>query len=131
MKKWSVKVFGIAAVGVLVCLLGMDQAGAWNQADLDKLLETGFCRECNLARANLREARLVSAHVQESNLGGADLSGANLSEADLPGADLSGADLSGADLSGADLNMAWWTDGRRCDYGSIGRCKCRLEGLGL
>lgn len=106
MKKWSMKVFGIAAVGVLVCLLGMDQAGAWNQADLDKLLETGFCRECNLARADLSRAKLLSVDVQGSNLGMANLSGADLREAKLGGVDLSGADLSGAYLSGADLYMA-------------------------
>ncbi len=63
MKKWSVKVFGIAAVAAMVCLLGIWQAGAYDLDDLSRLLATNSCNYCNLTRANL---------------GGADLSGADL-----------------------------------------------------
>lgn len=54
---------GIAAVAALTCSLIIGQAGAFKQEDVNKLLDTNGCRNCDLS--------------------GAILTGATLSEADL------------------------------------------------
>ena len=118
MKTWTKKILMLSANVAVVCLLGIGQAGAWNQADLDKLLETKECKGCDLSGALL----------YGEDLSGADLRGANLLAAQMPGANLSDANLSGANLHQADLtnaNLIWatWTDGRQCSEGSIGECK--------
>ena len=118
MNTWTKKIWAISAMAAVVCLLGIGQAGAWNQADLDKLLETKECKGCDLSGALL----------YGEDLSGADLVGANLLAAQMPGANLSDANLSGANLHQADLtnaNLIWatWNDGRRCAEGSIGECK--------
>jgi uncharacterized protein YjbI with pentapeptide repeats len=82
MNIWNKKLFTIAAMAALVCLLGMGRAWAWNQADLDKLLDTNACRGCDLSGALL----------YGEDLSGVDLAGANLRGAQLPGANLLGAD---------------------------------------
>ncbi len=87
----------------MLCLLFIAQGWAYEQADLDKLLETNACIGCDLTYAKL--------------------AGANLAGADLESAELGGAYLSGANLSWAKLSMANWIDGRRCAKGSIGECK--------
>ena len=76
----------------------------------------------NLSKANLSWAFLSQANLSRSNLNNANLSNANLSRADLRGANLAGADLRHADLSKADLREAIWTDGRKCNLHSIGKC---------
>ena len=62
--------------------LGTSPSYAYSQSDLDRLLETRECPECDLSDADLSDANLRRA------------TGANLSGADLTGA--KGADLSGA-----------------------------------
>ncbi len=99
MNTWSRKIWAITAMAALGCLLTIVQAGAWNQADLDMLLETNACSGCNLS--------------------GANLTGANLLAAQLPGANLSGANLTNANLTWA----TWTTEGRQCAEVSIGECK--------
>ena len=66
--------------------LGTSPSYAYSQSDLDRLLTTRKCPECDLS--------------------GADLEGADLSEANLKGAILSDAILSDAILSDADLSFA-------------------------
>ena len=97
MKKWSIMIFGIVAMTSLVCLMSMGIVGAYDQDDLDRLLNTGSCSAC-------------------------DLSDANLFRADLSGANLFGVNLFATNLSGANLTGATWTDGRICAEGSIGQC---------
>lgn len=85
--------------------------------DLNRLLATGQCVQCDLSRAglvlsdlagaDLEGADLVGANLSQANLSGANLRGANLSSASLYGANLSGADLRGANLAGADLREAY------------------------
>ncbi|MBA4417234.1 MAG: pentapeptide repeat-containing protein [Syntrophus sp. (in: bacteria)] len=114
----------------------------FNQADLDKLLETKKCQWCDLGNADLSGAQLSGADVSGANLYGANLSKANLSGANLSAAYLHSADLSWANLSdaylreanlngailsnvnltGADLSEATWTNGSKCDKGSINQC---------
>jgi uncharacterized protein YjbI with pentapeptide repeats len=84
--------------------------------NVDKLIETKSCPECDLSDANLSGANLSGAilfltnlsdaDLTNANLYGADLQAANLTEANLTGADLTGADLAETDLTGANLEGA-------------------------
>ena len=85
------------AMVLLIGMLCVSGAHAWNEAQLQLLKTTNSCPNC-------------------------DLSGADLSYANLNNANLSGADLSGADLSGAILSGATWTDGSLCRKASYGEC---------
>jgi uncharacterized protein YjbI with pentapeptide repeats len=69
--------------------------------NIEILLDTNRCYDCNLAGADLSGKNLEEADLEE-----ADLSNALLQNADLEGANLKGANLSGADLSDADLSEA-------------------------
>lgn len=71
-------------------------AHAFKQEDVDRLLETGACKNCDLSGANLEgmDLKYISA-------GGSSLRNANLSNTDLRGANLYKTDLQSADLSGA------------------------------
>ena len=72
-------------VGCLL-LMGLSLQGCGLfKSDLDKLLETKECQECDLSGANLTEARLDGA-----NLTGASLKEANLTDAVLFAANLDG-----------------------------------------
>ena len=99
--------FQVAVVTVMLSVLLVGGASAFNEADLQKLKKTHKCPHCDLSNVDLHDETLC----------GADLSGANLSWARLLFANLSVASLSGADLSGAT-----WTDGTKCKEGSIGTC---------
>lgn len=80
----------------------IDEVRAFN---INRLLTTNLCPDCNLAGADLRGAHLIGA-----DLSGADLSGADLSWVNLEGADLTKANLEGADLTGAFLTNAILVD---------------------
>ncbi len=139
MMKHSGRFLAVTAMAALVCLLTIGQAGAWEQDDLDKLIETNACENCNLSGVEL-----ISRDLENAQLSGADLSDAKLTSANLDNADLSGTDLRSATLinasfiaanlrdatnvdsanfTGADLSGATWTDGRQCKPNSIGQCK--------
>lgn len=125
------------AMVLLIGMLCVSGAHAWNEAQLQLLKTTNSCPNCdltganlsyanlnnaNLLGANLRTAHLYKAHLYKANLSGANLLGANLYRANLLGADLSGANLTGADLrdammistnlTGANLNGADLTGAR-------------------
>ena len=56
---------------------------AFDEGDLEQLLEKNSCRECDLRGADLREAKLrgadlVGSMLQKARLGGAKLDGARL-----------------------------------------------------
>jgi uncharacterized protein YjbI with pentapeptide repeats len=104
--------------------------------NVDKLIETKSCPECDLSDANLTGADLTGANLgrailfltnlsdadlTNANLYGADLQAANLTEANLTGADLTGADLAEADLTGANLTDAILDDVIGADFtGALG-----------
>ncbi|BAZ91009.1 TPR domain protein [Raphidiopsis curvata NIES-932] len=90
--------------------LGTSPSYAYSQSDLDRLLETRKCPECDLSYADLKFAHLRSANLRGAKLQGADLSNAKLKNADLTGADLVGTHFRGADLTGADLRCAAGAD---------------------
>jgi uncharacterized protein YjbI with pentapeptide repeats len=90
---------------------------AENLSDLNQLLGTKKCSQCdlsssglvmaNLTGADLKQANLISANLSQANLIGADLSGADLTGASLNGANLTGANLTGANLTGTDLRNSY------------------------
>jgi len=72
-------------------------------SDLNQLLNSKKCSQCDLSDAGLVQANLVGSDLSQANLAGANLSQANLKGADLRGANLAGASLHGANLAGANL----------------------------
>ena len=120
----------------------------WRNCLLDRLhAESGDLRGATLNNARLREARLSGTNLSHGDLQYADFSGADLSYTDLSGALMKGTELRGSDLSNADLtntdlsfanltganlggaditttrfDNAIWTDGVRCEVGSVGGC---------
>lgn len=89
------------SLGVMREVLVPLRANAENLQQIQQLLSTRECQQCDLSNAGL-----VLSNLQGANLTGADLSRANLSQANLMNADLSGANLSGASLNGANLTGA-------------------------
>jgi len=95
-----------AASLLLAAVLGV--AGAADPRAVDRLLETGDCKGCDLSGADLRGrdldgAKLRGATLRDARLAGARLRGADLRQADLRGVRLHAVDITGADLRGADL----------------------------
>ena len=83
-------------VALPLTLLVASPANAFDPDQLQQLLTTNFCSQCDLSGADLSNKNLTDAH-----LGGANLQNANLSGATLDGADLSGADFTDANVTGA------------------------------
>ena len=109
---WMGRILLVCAVLAGAVMLA-GEAGAFNQADVERLVSTRQCPNCDLSEANLRGADLT----------GANLTGAILNRARLYKANLTGAILTGANLNGAGLADATWTDGSTvCQISSIGRC---------
>ncbi len=78
------------------------------QENIDLLIKTNQCVDCNLAGADLNRLNLSGADLRGADLSNAtfflaDLSNANLSRAILRGTQFGGADLADADLRKADL----------------------------
>ncbi|MFM6203890.1 MAG: pentapeptide repeat-containing protein, partial [Planktothrix sp.] len=85
-------VMGLIGLGVSLPVL------AERQRDVERLMSTNQCQQCDLSGSNLAEAKLEGADLLGANLEKANLRGANLKGADLSSANLIEADLSGADL---------------------------------
>ena len=77
------------------------QVSAFDPADLQRLLDTNYCRTCDLSNVNL-----VNGYLKGVDLKGANLKGAKLHFAFLRYADLEGDALQGANLKGAKLHFA-------------------------
>jgi tetratricopeptide (TPR) repeat protein len=95
----------LVAVIVLLTTIAMP-AQAENLSDLNQLLGTKKCSQCDLSNAGLVQADLMGSDLAGANLAEANLSQANLKGANLQGADLSGTSLYGANLTGANLTNA-------------------------
>ncbi|PTN33015.1 hypothetical protein C6366_15345 [Desulfonatronum sp. SC1] len=106
MNIWSRKIWAITAMAALGCLLTIGAAGAYDQDDLDKLLQTNECRKCDLSGVRLNGADLSRADLTGVDLTGAMMTGVVLWKAAMGGAKLSGATLVAADLAEANLNGA-------------------------
>lgn len=75
-------------------------------ANVQQLILTNACYQCDLVGVDLSEAHLIGADLREAILVGADLSWSNLEGADLTKANLTGSDLTGAFLTNASLAYA-------------------------
>jgi uncharacterized protein YjbI with pentapeptide repeats len=108
--------------GCIFCVpftvLGENSGSTASVSDnIDKLIKTNSCRECNLEGANLNRLELAGADLEGAdlskaklyltNLAGANLKNSRLCDAGLGGADLADADLRGADLTGTSLGGAY------------------------
>jgi uncharacterized protein YjbI with pentapeptide repeats len=76
------------------------------RSDLQRLLETNKCVECNLQKANLVDANLEGANLQGANLEDANLERTNLKSARLVDANLQRAYLLKANLQAINLENA-------------------------
>jgi len=113
------KIFTVRALSCCLLFLGtMPQALlAFDQNDLEALLQTKRCIECdltgvNLANADLSRAALTGSNLENANLSNAVLILADLARTNLKKANLANAQLSGADLFKADLQDAVLTDAK-------------------
>jgi hypothetical protein len=88
-------------ISLILCLVLFinEPSFAYSEDDVQQLLGTNSCEQCNLRGAILKEADLKYA-----NLGGADLTGADLRAADLAHANINRTNFSGADLSYGQLD---------------------------
>jgi uncharacterized protein YjbI with pentapeptide repeats len=125
---------------------GADLSGANLQ---EALLVGGRFQGATLKETRLVRSDLLGADFSETDMEGADLHGSNLLGASFRNADLRSADFKDAvfrrlypprhpdgkqpgipGLEGALLENAVWTDGSRCNDGSVGRCERDFPGLG-
>ena len=102
-------------------------------SDLNQLLQTKQCPQCDLSNAGLVQADLSGANFTGANLAGANLSQANLAGADLTGANLTGTSLHGANLTGANFTGAKiaGTDLRTAYVGNANLSEVDLDGAYL
>lgn len=88
----------------MLCAVVFTTAGyGFNAADVQKLNSTNKCEKCDLSNA--------------------DFSGIDMYGAQLIGANLTGANIKGTNFSGAKLSNTIWIDGRKCQSGSMSKCK--------
>ena len=79
---------------------------AYEERDLQRLLEKNTCPGCDLTGADLSRRALQHADLRAANLTGVRLVQANLHQANLAGARLVDAQMTGVDLSFANLRGA-------------------------
>lgn len=118
---------------ILITLVISTSSQAESLSDLNQLLSTKKCTQCDLSNAGLVQANLTGANFVEANLAGANLSQANLAGADLTGANLTGTSLHGANLTGANLTDAKLvgTDLRNAYVGNATLTKVNLDSAHL
>lgn len=85
--------------------------GSYSEADLQKLMTTGSCANCNLSGADLSKKTLSGADLSGANLKEANLTNANLNQANLTSANLTGATVTNANMVGASLISVTGTTG--------------------
>lgn len=97
----------IIATAAFLLTIGLPiTAQASDYKQINQLLSSKQCQNCDLRNAGLVMADLAGANLSGANLAGANLSRANLAGADLRGANLTGASLFGVNLSDVKLNGA-------------------------
>jgi len=100
--------FCSAGLGVIILLLPV--AGhCFVQSDLDKLLNTNTCMNCDLTEADLSGKNLSKAVLDGAKLSRANLTNTIMRMTDLEGADLSDANLTYTVFEAADLYRANFT----------------------
>jgi uncharacterized protein YjbI with pentapeptide repeats len=93
--------------------------------NIDTLVQTKACVNCNLAGAELNRLDLSGADLRGADLSNATFFLADLSQADLRGAILRGTQFGGADLADADLRQA---DLRGVKIAGAYLVGCRIDG---
>lgn len=123
----------VKALTLGLCLGLTVPAAAWAYVseDLEKLLKTKSCRQCDLAGALLEGKDLSQATIFASNLTAATFDGANLTGAAIKRSDLSGTDFSDANLTNADLGQSRLTGAimRDTDLTGADLSNARLNGV--
>jgi len=99
------KIIAVLLTGVFVLMAATERVSAFIQQDLDRLLDSNECRDCDLSGSNLMNADLTGADLEGANFEGANLAGAKLMLADLAGASFKNANLEDTIFSGSDLHM--------------------------
>ena len=82
------KIKQTSIIAIIAPLMLASPVYANNPSQVEQLLETGACANCDLSGADLSAAHLIGADLRNANL-----SNANLTQANLEGADLTGANL--------------------------------------
>jgi uncharacterized protein YjbI with pentapeptide repeats len=93
-------------LGLFLVSVFSQTALAYLAEDVQRLLETNSCAECDLSQASFREVDLKYANLNGADLKGADLRAADLGHANIDGSNFSGADLSHAQLDNVNLKTA-------------------------
>lgn len=99
----------VVAVSTGIWLMGTSIARSANPEQVQRLLKTNQCPQCDLSNADLSGINLYGANLTGANLKGANLTGTNLGDVDLTNADLSGAQLNQAYLKQATLENTNFT----------------------
>lgn len=127
---------------VLIFLFAGTVYGQETQKVVDQLVPYAQLENIDLRKRNLRHIDLHSANLRGADLRGADLYGADLSGSNLCCVKIRGVNLTASNLTQANLSYidfrgvslieviltqaffenAIWTNGRRCQKGSIGKC---------
>ncbi len=110
----------VLSVGLLLGLGVAYAAQAAYPGDVERLLQTGKCRRCDLSGADLSNANLRDAELQEANLEGANLSGANLEDTDFDNANLRYVNFKNAIIRDTDFSSAN-LQGAMIDYQELER----------
>ena len=89
-------------------------------------VESSFIRtnlyEANLEGGIFEKANFSSANLTRVNFKGSSLIETNFTNSNLFEADFTGANILNANFEGANLNSTIWVDGKKCNFGSIGKC---------
>jgi hypothetical protein len=102
---------GIAAIGLagLIGLLAVPVA-AYEEKDLQQLVSTGKCANCDLHGVDLINRSLTASDLRRVNLRDSDLKGLDLSGSQMERADLRRSNLERANLTGAQMPVAIWPE---------------------
>jgi uncharacterized protein YjbI with pentapeptide repeats len=131
------------AIGVITIFSSALPGLAAQPADVQRLMQTGACANCDLSGADLSHTHLIGSDLREANLQGANLEGANLEGADLTGADLRGARLFKTYLTNASLNrsnlanadltsaIAFYADTRGANLSNLAIAGAQIFGSGI
>lgn len=112
----NIRIFGFTAVSLILGLSvqsntlfakGVSQKVKEN---LDTLLKTNSCVNCDLEGADFIRKDMVEVNLENANLENAKFQLADLSKCNLRNANLQGANFGGADLSNCDLQGAIFSD---------------------
>ncbi len=109
----------------LVSMLNAANVSVEVQENIDSLVMTNKCVDCNLTGADLNRLNLSGADLRGADLSNATFYLADLSDANLSGAILTGTQFGGADLAGADLRNA---DLRGVKLAGAYLVGCKLDG---